>query len=67
MRKIKSHVGYPREIELGEGVRYVLKGVVVHWGSLEHGHYIGVVEREGRWFYCNDKSVNECDVKIALS
>jgi len=48
---------------------------VVHWGSLEHGHYIAIVRKEviieqkteSKWFYCNDKNVGECDEKLALA
>ena len=43
----------------------------MHWGTLEHGHYIAVVKKEidrkNKWFYCNDRNVGECEEKLALS
>ena len=46
---------------------YKLKGIVVHWGSLEHGHYIAVVGRgDDKWYYCNDSKVSECEEKVGL-
>jgi ubiquitin C-terminal hydrolase len=42
MKKIKGMIRYDKEIEI-TGVRYSLKGVLVHWGVMEHGHYISVI------------------------
>ena len=44
-----------------------LKGVVVHWGTLEHGHYVSVVERARQWYFCNDKVVSECGEKVVMA
>lgn len=36
---------------------YRLYAVVVHSGVLEGGHYVAYVKRRGRWFLCDDASV----------
>lgn len=70
MKKIRGHIEYPKELAFKGRVRYNLKGVVVHWGTLEHGHYVSVVQRarpsEG-WYFCNDKVVSECGEKVVLA
>lgn len=44
MKKIRGHIEYPKELAFQQGhAKYKLKGVVVHWGTLEHGHYVSVV------------------------
>ncbi len=64
--KIKGLVSYEKIIEIN-GQRYELQGVVVHWGTMAYGHYIAVVKRSnGKWFYCNDSQITECDEKIAM-
>lgn len=66
MKKIGGFIKYPLKINLNKiakdargDQRYELSGVVVHWGTLEHGHYVSVVKKENvqKWFYCNDKNV----------
>lgn len=51
--------------------KYNLIGVVVHWGTLERGHYISIIRKQiegkDRWFYCNDKNIAECEERHALS
>lgn len=46
MRKIRDYVSYPLRLDMGGNVVYRLKGIVVHWGTLEHGHYIAVVGKD---------------------
>ena len=49
---------------------YRLYAVVVHSGVLEGGHYVAYVKRRGRWFLCDDASVepvSETRVLEALS
>eukprot|EP00347_Sterkiella_histriomuscorum_P023719 403333621 len=57
--------------EIDNGNIYELSGIVVHWGTLEHGHYIAVVKKQqngqNKWYYCNDRNVGECEEKLALS
>jgi ubiquitin C-terminal hydrolase len=43
MKKIRDFISYPLRLEMAPDVIYRLRSVVVHWGSLEHGHYIAVV------------------------
>ena len=73
MKKIRGHIEYPIELAFQGHSKYNLKGVVVHWGTLEHGHYVSVVQRrcssEGsdKWYFCNDKVISECGEKVVLS
>lgn len=67
MKKIKEFISYPILLEIGPYQVYKLVSLVVHWGSLEHGHYIAVSSNKGKWYYCNDKNITECDEKVALS
>jgi ubiquitin C-terminal hydrolase len=47
-----------------EYFRYKLKGVVVHTGSADSGHYYSFIEDgERNWFEFNDSSVSAFDVK----
>ncbi|TNV85227.1 hypothetical protein FGO68_gene7514 [Halteria grandinella] len=43
MKKIRDFISYPLRLEMAPDVIYRLRSVVVHWGSLEHGHYVAVV------------------------
>lgn len=70
MRKIRGPIAYEKTLTLKTGplsVKYSLKGIAVHWGVMEHGHYISVVEREGKWYYCNDRVISECEERVAMS
>jgi len=46
MSKIRHYISYPLQLKMRDGALYNLKGIVVHWGSLEHGHYISVVNKD---------------------
>ena len=73
MRKIRGHIEYPKQLSFKGHAMYNLKGVLVHWGTLEHGHYVSVVQRRcpsedsEKWYYCNDKVISECGEKVILS
>jgi ubiquitin C-terminal hydrolase len=44
---------------------YSLKGVVIHSGTSEGGHYYSLIKQDGKWFKFNDQSVtffNESDI-----
>ena len=45
MSKLRHYISYPRRLTFGEAAVYELRGLVVHWGSLEHGHYISVISK----------------------
>ena len=66
MKKIRGYIRYARTMDFG-GAKYTLTGIVVHWGTLEHGHYISVVYKHDHWYYCNDRNVGQCDEQIALA
>lgn len=44
---------------------YKLKGVVIHAGTSEGGHYYSLIKHEEKWYKFNDQSVtlfNEADI-----
>lgn len=38
---------------------YQLKGVIIHKGSAEYGHYYSFIKSEGNWFEFNDQTVSK--------
>jgi len=51
-------VDVPAVLSLGDD-RYELRGIVEHLGqSVERGHYVAHVHREGEWFRCSDTHVS---------
>ena len=77
-RKINTFIQFERSVDIDEFVaeeevmlrqtKYELFAVAVHLGhSIELGHYVAYVKRNGRWFECNDESVSEVRERTALS
>jgi len=42
-------------------VKYRVKSAVIHRGSLKSGHYWSVIEKDGKWYKCDDTSVYEIE------
>jgi ubiquitin C-terminal hydrolase len=57
-RKNDLLVKYPEQLQI-LGREYKLMGVVLHFGTLDGGHYTALCRREGKWFEFNDESVSE--------
>lgn len=57
-----------QELEIPVDWRHDMKlqGAVIHYGSLNGGHYVYVGENEGKWFLFNDSSVSEIKSEIEL-
>lgn len=53
-------VTYPENFDF-MGVRYLLYGVVAHYGVCKGGHYISYICEEGQWFKCDDEKVTKDD------
>ena len=76
-RKINTNIQFGRTVDIQEFVaeevmlkqtKYELFAVAVHLGhSIELGHYVAFVKRNGMWFECNDESVYEVRERTALS
>jgi len=50
------------------GKSYYLKSIAVHYGGEHSGHYIALVNKDNKWFVCNDSSVTLCgDIQQYLS
>ncbi len=45
-----------------KGISYNLTGVIVHNGELNNGHYWSYVKKGGKWYKCNDASVDEVNM-----
>jgi ubiquitin C-terminal hydrolase len=63
--KIDTPVRYPVHLFLSEGdqeVEYVLRGIILHRGDLQGGHYRAILmdDDEHGWM-CDDSSVTECE------
>jgi ubiquitin C-terminal hydrolase len=39
--------------------RYKLRGVIIHQGFSETGHYFSIIKLNGKWYEFNDKSISE--------
>jgi hypothetical protein len=71
--KINSRLEFPLDLELNEymvpdvsipDTHYKLKGVVVHIGAAEFGHYFSFINVENeKWLEFNDSKVKEFNVK----
>ena len=47
-----------------EYYKYELKGVNIHKGGSEGGHYLNIIKVDkDKWYYFNDSTVNEFDIK----
>lgn len=47
------------EKELLFGTNYVIKGMIIHSGTDEGGHYYSAVHRNQNWYLCNDSSIEK--------
>jgi ubiquitin C-terminal hydrolase len=76
-RKINTFIQVDKDVDVDEFVaeevmlkhtKYEVFAIAVHLGhSIELGHYVAFVKRNGRWFECNDESVCEVKERAALS
>ena len=77
VRKVNGHVSFPlRDLDLSQlvigphphshGLVYDLCGVVEHHGSQQSGHYTAFCFNQpvARWFFMNDKTVEETSTAI---
>mmetsp|Transcript_2703 Transcript_2703/g.3709 ORF Transcript_2703/g.3709 Transcript_2703/m.3709 type:complete len:179 (+) Transcript_2703:475-1011(+) len=70
---LSSHVKYgPFEGEFGsvesEGLLYDLQGVITHYGSLDHGHYVAYANNSltNSWYEYNDSLVTRLETDARL-
>jgi ubiquitin C-terminal hydrolase len=59
-KKINTTVTYESKLNLliaDKPVTYLLYGVILHFGSLENGHYMGLGKRNEAWLEFNDENV----------
>lgn len=58
--KINTYFEFPlNNFEYFSGMKYTLKGVIVHMGISEAGHYISYAKHNEVWYEFNDCNVNE--------
>lgn len=50
--------------ETSENLRYCLKGVIIHQGTAEEGHYFAIVkhDKSNDWYVCNDQSIDYFEI-----
>lgn len=72
--KVKVHTRFQFEHDLDlhsyfsssqQPANYHLKGVVIHAGTSEGGHYYSLIKVQGKWYKFNDQTVslfNESDI-----
>ncbi|GMI52234.1 hypothetical protein TeGR_g11122 [Tetraparma gracilis] len=79
IQRISKHVGFPAALDLspyltsgkgdtgGGGSAYSLFAIVCHRGqSVNSGHYIAYVKRDGRWYEANDSRIRPVTEKEVL-
>ena len=63
--KVHTKMTFPHELSFADYMKnplpnsdYRLKGVVIHTGTSEGGHYYSIIRRgDGKWFKFNDQTV----------
>lgn len=69
--KINSRFEFPTTLNMSEfseeGTLYRLKGVVLHMGVAEGGHYVSVIRRDHKWILCDDSNIQELDEENFLN
>ena len=63
--KISSPFSFPLKLEL-TGRSFTLRGVVVHRGSADFGHYFSYILDAGEWWCYNDESVTKTTEKTVM-
>lgn len=38
---------------------YILRSIIFHIGSTNGGHYVSVINKNNKWFLCNDSNISE--------
>ena len=59
-KKINTVVSYESKLNLlvaEKPANFSLYGVILHFGSLENGHYMGLGKRNEVWYEFNDENV----------
>lgn len=48
------------EQEFVQNSKYSIFAIIVHWGkSIQAGHYISIIKRNQKWYYCDDDEIKE--------
>ena len=63
--KISTAFSFPMEMSLA-GAKYVLRGIVLHRGSADFGHYFSYILEDQQWFCCNDSTVTKISKKSVM-
>lgn len=67
LTKINTRVEFPQELDMrafmlendqpDEDTHYFLKGVVLHTGYAQAGHYRSLIKEKNKWYLFDDRSV----------
>ncbi len=60
-QKLNTPMRFQHHLEL-DGVKYSLKGFIVHNGDMRGGHFLCCVRISGRWFLANDMFIRPLSV-----
>lgn len=52
--KINTYFEFPETLDYFQGTRYRLKGVIVHMGISDAGHYVSYAKYNDVWYEFND-------------
>ena len=59
-KNIFKGVCFPEEITINNK-KYILKSIVIHFGSHKGGHYTSIVRKPEGYYYCDDDKINKIE------
>lgn len=56
--KNNSNVNIPLDLKINN-YNFKLRGLIIHSGGVNGGHYVSIINKDDKWFLCNDSRVIE--------
>ena len=63
MREYTNSYLNKESMEEDEYYRYRLRGVIIHYGRADYGHYYSLIKREAEWYVFNDSDTKTFNIK----
>ena len=66
-KKLKTKINFEKELILNinnTNVKLELESIIVHYGSINSGHYIAYKKIENKWFEFNDSNSYQNEIEI---
>ena len=57
-KKIYDYYEFSEQIEIQKN-KYNLKGIIIHQGNADYGHYFSVIKHNNKWIEFNDENIKE--------